>query len=134
MIGDGLTQDMKVVGHALHLMTIVANVEVTLLEDVEPAIELQNTRLTVVKELTLEREPRLMCGLRWFPNDLVEFGGEGAEDPSHHDTVQSSPIDEQISDVGEDVVVQGILMKREKHEIVPLLVVGRRGFQNDIDH
>jgi hypothetical protein len=77
---------------------------------------------------------RLACGLRWFPNDLVEFGGEGAEDPCHHDAVQSSPIDEWIGDVGEDVVVQGVAMKREKHEVTPSLVVGRRGFQNDHDH
>jgi hypothetical protein len=125
MIGDGLTQDMKVVGHALHLMTIVANVEVTLLEDVEPAIELQNTRLTVVKELTLEREPRLMCGLRWFPNDLVEFGGEDDEDPCHHDVLQPSLIDGRIGDVGEDVVVQGISTKHEEHEVAPPLVVRR---------
>jgi hypothetical protein len=54
--------------------------------------------------LSLDRTPRLSCGLRRFPNDLVEFGGEGAEDPCHHDDVQSSP-DEQIDDVEEDVVV-----------------------------
>jgi hypothetical protein len=64
----------------------------------------------------------------------VELGGEGAEDPGHHDVVQSSPIDGRISDVGEDVVVEGIAMKCEKHEVTSLLVVGRRGFQNDRDH
>jgi hypothetical protein len=51
-------------------------------------------------------------------------GGEGAEDPCHHDAVQSSPIDERIGDVGEDVVVEGVATKREKHEITPPLVVG----------
>jgi hypothetical protein len=33
MIGDGLTQGMKVIGHALHPTTVVADAEVTLLED-----------------------------------------------------------------------------------------------------
>jgi hypothetical protein len=64
----------------------------------------------------------------------VELGGEGAEDPGHHDVVQSSPIDEWISDVGEDVVIKGVAMKREKHEVAPPLVVERRGFPNDRDH
>jgi hypothetical protein len=41
-IGDGLTQGTKVIGHALHPMIVVADAEVTLLEDAEPSIELQN--------------------------------------------------------------------------------------------
>jgi hypothetical protein len=69
-------------------------------------------------------EPRLMCGLCWFLHDLVEFRGEGAEDPCHHDAVQSRPIDGWIGDIREDMVVQGIAMKCEKHKVVPLLVVG----------
>jgi hypothetical protein len=64
----------------------------------------------------------------------VELRGEGAEDLCHHDAVQSSPIDGWIDDVGEDVVVEGVAMKREKHEIAPPLVVGWCGFQNDRDH
>jgi hypothetical protein len=64
----------------------------------------------------------------------VELGGEGTEDPGHHDVVQSSLIDERISDVREDVVVKGIATKREKHEVASPLVVGRRGFQNNRDH
>jgi hypothetical protein len=32
------------------------------------------------------------------------------------------------------VVVKGDAMKREKHEVTPPLVVGRRGFQIDRDH
>jgi hypothetical protein len=39
-----------------------------------------------------------------------------------------------IGDVGEDVIVEGVAMKREKHEVTPLLVAGRRGFQNGHDH
>jgi hypothetical protein len=58
----------------------------------------------------------------------MEFRGEGTEDLCHHDAVQSSPIDGRISDVGEDVVVQGIVTKREKHEVTPPLILGRRGF------
>jgi hypothetical protein len=84
--------------------------------------------------LSLDREPRLSCGLRWLPNDLVELEGQGAEDPCHHDAVQSSPIDGRISDIGEDVVIEGVVMKREKHEVAPPLVVGRRWFQDDRDH
>jgi hypothetical protein len=58
----------------------------------------------------------------------MEFRGEGAEDPCHHDVVQPSPIGGRISDVGEDVVVQGVAMKCERHEVAPPLIVGRRGF------
>jgi hypothetical protein len=75
-----------------------------------------------------------MCGLRRFPNDLMEFRGEGAEDPCHHAVVKSSPINGQIDDNGEDVHIQDVATKHEKHEIVPPLVVGRRGFKNDRDH
>jgi hypothetical protein len=45
----------------------------------------------------------------------VELGREGAEDLGHHDVVQSSPIDGQISDIREDVVIESIETKREKH-------------------
>jgi hypothetical protein len=104
-ISDGLTQGTKVIGHALHLATVVAGAEVALLEDAEPRVELQNTGLTVAEELGLEREPRLASGLRQFPNDLVEFEGEGAEDLCHYDVVQPSPINGRIGDVKGDVVV-----------------------------
>jgi hypothetical protein len=57
----------------------------------------------------------------------VELGGEGAEDSGHHDAIQSSPIDGWIGNVGEVVVVEEVATKREKHEVVPPLVVGRRG-------
>jgi hypothetical protein len=76
----------------------------------------------------------LACGLRRFSNDLMELGGEGVEDPGHHDVVQSSPIDGWIGDVREEMVIEGVATKREKHEVVPPLVVGRQGFQNDHDH
>jgi hypothetical protein len=81
--------------------------------------------LVVAEELSLDHEPCPACGLRRLPNDLMELGGEGVEDPGHHDAVQSSPIDGRIGDVGEDVVVEGIATKREKHEVAPPLVVGR---------
>jgi hypothetical protein len=64
----------------------------------------------------------------------MELRGQGAEDPCHHDVVQSSSIDGRISDIGEDVVVKGIATKREKHEVAPPLVVGRRWFQDDRDY
>jgi hypothetical protein len=40
MIGDGLTQGTKVIAHALHSVTVVTDVEVSLFESVEPGIEL----------------------------------------------------------------------------------------------
>jgi hypothetical protein len=64
----------------------------------------------------------------------MELGGGGAEDPGHHDVVQPSPIDGWIGDVGEDVIIEGVAMKCEKHEVASPLVVGRRGFQKDHDH
>jgi hypothetical protein len=32
------------------------------------------------------------------------------------------------------MVIEGVAMKREKHEVMPPLVVRRQGFQNDHDH
>jgi hypothetical protein len=96
-----------------------------LLEDAKPGIELKNTELAVAEELSLERNPCLMSGLHRFPNNLVEFRREGAEDPCHHDVVQPSPIGGRIDDIEEDVVVQGIAMKCEKHEVMPSLMVWR---------
>jgi hypothetical protein len=124
-IDDLLTQGTKVISHALHPATVVTDAEVTLLEDAKPSIELQNKGLAVAEELSLEHEPRLVSCLHWFPNDLMELGGEGVEDPCHHDVVQSSPIDGRMDDVGEDVVLQAVSMKCEKDEVTPLLVVRR---------
>jgi hypothetical protein len=70
----------------------------------------------------------------WAPEQSRGAWGEGAEDKSHHDAIQSSPIDGRIGGVEEDVVIEGVTMKREKHEVTPPLVVVRRGFQNDRDH
>jgi hypothetical protein len=61
----------------------------------------------------------------------MELGGECAEDPGHHDAIQSSPIDGWIDDIGEDMVVKGVVTKCEKHEVAPPLVVRWRVFQND---
>jgi hypothetical protein len=55
----------------------------------------------------------------------MEFRGEGVKEPCHHDDVQSSLIDGWIDDIGEDVVIQDVAMKREKYEVTPLLVVER---------
>jgi hypothetical protein len=106
-------------------VTVVANAEVALFEGSKPIVELQNTGLTAAEQLSLDREPRVACGLRQFLNDFIEFQGKGVRESCHHDVVQSSPIDRQISDIRDDVVVQGVVMKREKHEVVPPLVVGR---------
>jgi hypothetical protein len=70
-ISDGLTQGMKIVGHALHLAIVVANVQVTLHEDVKPGVELQNVGPKVVIKLSLECEPCLTRSLSQFSNDLM---------------------------------------------------------------
>jgi hypothetical protein len=98
-IGDGLTQSMHVVDHALHLVTVVADTKVALLEDVKLDTELQNAGLAIAKELGLTCEPCLMSDLHWFLNDLMKFEGEGAKDPCHNNVVQPSPIGGQINNV-----------------------------------
>jgi hypothetical protein len=60
-IGDSLTEGIKVIGHALHPMTVVADAKVALLEDAEPSVEMQNTRLAIAEKLSLDREPCLPC-------------------------------------------------------------------------
>jgi hypothetical protein len=66
-----------------------------------------------------------------IPERSCGVWGEGVKDPCLYDAIQPSPIGGRIGDVGEDVVVQGVSMKCEKHEATPPLVVGRRGFQNN---
>jgi hypothetical protein len=39
-IGDGLTQGTKVIGHALHPVTVVTDAEIALFEGAEPSVEL----------------------------------------------------------------------------------------------
>jgi hypothetical protein len=55
-------------------VTVVADAKVSLLEGAELGIELQNTWLVVVEELSLDREPRMTCVLHGLPNNLVELG------------------------------------------------------------
>jgi hypothetical protein len=98
-IGDGLTQGTMVVSQALHSAIVVTHAEVALLEDTKPGAEMQNMLLTVAEELSLYRKPRLTCSLRRFLKDLMEFEGEGAEDPCHHDAIQCNPIEGWISDI-----------------------------------
>jgi hypothetical protein len=64
----------------------------------------------------------------------MELRREDAKDPCYHDVVQSNTIDRRIGDIGEDMVVEGVATKCDKHEVAPPLVVGQRGFQNDRDH
>jgi hypothetical protein len=63
-IGYGLTQGTKGVSHALHLTIVGVVAKVALLEDVKPGVELQNAELVIVKELGLEREPRLRSDIK----------------------------------------------------------------------
>jgi hypothetical protein len=60
-------------------------------------------------------------------DNLVEFNGEGIQDPSQRDVVQTGRIGGCVDDVGEDVIVEGILAECEEHEVTPSLVVGREG-------
>jgi hypothetical protein len=80
-------------------------------------------RLTFAEDLSLDHDPCLACGLCRLLNYLVELGGEGVRDPGQHDVVQSSPIDGRIRDIRGDMVIEGIVTKCEKHEVMPLLVV-----------
>jgi hypothetical protein len=66
-------------------------------------------------------------GDKWSPSVPERSSGvwgEGVKYPYHHDVVQPSPIGGRIGDVREDVVIQGVSRKHEKHEVAPLLVNG----------
>jgi hypothetical protein len=123
-IGDGLTQDAQVVGHAFHLTTVVTDAKVALLEDMKLGINLQDARLVVTKELGLHSKPRLSSGLQWLTDDLVKLDEESAQDPSQHNVVQPDPIGGHVDAVGEDVTIEGIAAECEEHEVEPPLVVG----------
>jgi hypothetical protein len=54
----------------------------------------------------------------------MNLDGEGTQDPCQHNVVQPSPIGGCVHDVGEEVIVEGIVVEREEHEVTPPLVVG----------
>jgi hypothetical protein len=122
------------VRHALHPTAELADGEVTLDEGPETRVEAQSPSLRVAQELALKGEPS-PARVRRGADEVVEVQRDRPQDPGEDDAVQTKPrrgLDGDRS-VNEDMVVEGVAAKSEKHQIPPAGVGGRLRLEDDRD-
>jgi hypothetical protein len=83
------------IGLALHLPTVVVDVQVTLDEVSTHDVEVESTGLTVYEELLLDGNPRLTGCATMLMDDVLELDGERVEEPGEDDTIHPAPIWEE---------------------------------------
>ena len=121
---DDLAKITQIICHRLHPHAIVSNGQVTLLEKSKHSVELECLGFVVPTELLLDANPG--DARRVLPNtdSLHEFGRQGAEQPGPDHRVHAPPCrDVQGGSVEEDVVVEGVALESEDHQIAPAIVV-----------
>ncbi|KAG8083110.1 hypothetical protein GUJ93_ZPchr0014g46682 [Zizania palustris] len=99
-----LSEVTKGIHHPLHATAVLRDGEISLDEGAECGVQLESTSLTVAKELPLDRNLGLTSGAAKLPHDVL---------------------------VDEDVVIQGIALEGEEHQIAPACVGGRREIKSD---
>jgi hypothetical protein len=131
---DGPPKVPQRVSHALHPTAELADREVSLDEGAEARVETQSPGLGVAQELALKREPR-PARVRGGADEVVEVQRDRPQDPGEDDAVETEPRRRLDGDRGldEDVVVEGIAAKGEKHQIPPPGVGGRLRLEDDRD-
>jgi hypothetical protein len=122
------------VRHALHPTAELADGEVTLDEGPETRVEAQSPGLRVAQELALKGEPS-PARVRRGADEVVEVQRDRPQDPGEDDAVQTKPRRGLDGDrnVNEDVVIEGVAAKSEKHQIPPAGVGGRLRLEDDRD-
>jgi hypothetical protein len=133
-VGDHAAEVAEGVGHALHLMTVVAHREVALDEVAEHGVEMKRARLAIADELVLEREPDLARSDVALIEDVQKLTGNRAEDPGDDDALHALPgrvIDGR--GIGENVVGEVVALQGEQNLIAPAGVACRRRVQNSRD-
>ena len=87
--------------------------------------------LSVSPELGLESDPGLTSRAPGLANDVLQLHGERPEDPGQDEAVHPEPGQRHGRAVGEDVVVEGVVLEGEKEKVPPASVGGEGGVQED---
>jgi hypothetical protein len=74
----------------------------------------------IVEELLFEGNPKLLSGAVMGTSGLLEVDDDGVEQPRQDHAVHpmSMGIAEDRS-IGGDVVVEGVVLERQQHEVTP---------------
>jgi hypothetical protein len=113
-VRDGAAEVVQGVGHALHLVTVVAHREHTLDKVAEHGIEVKRVCFAVVDELVLDCAPDLVHGDAMLLGDVLKLTGDRAKDPGEDDSLHVIPgRDIDGRSVGEDVVGEFIALQGE---------------------
>jgi hypothetical protein len=124
-VGDGLAEVAEVLSLALVAPAIVSDGEIALTEGPEVGVGVQGARGLIPEELGLNGEPNVAGGGAMLGDGVGEVVGDGAEEPSPHDTVHANPVGGVGSGgVREDMALQGVPPKGEEEGLAPPSIEG----------
>jgi hypothetical protein len=127
-----LVELAQVVSHLLHFAAVVIDAQNALHKELELSVEVERTSLTIVEELLLEGNRELLSSDVVGADGLLEVDGDGAEQPRQDHTIHLAPVGvvEGRSDGG-NVVVEGVALERQQHEVTPTWVLGAHDAQDE---
>jgi hypothetical protein len=103
----------ELISHPLHPAAVVVDAQITLHEESKLCVKAEGARLTVVEELLLEGNPKLLSGVVAGASGLLEVDGDGAEQPRQDKTIHPALVGVvKGRSIGGDVVVEGIALER----------------------
>jgi hypothetical protein len=119
-VGDRFAEVAEILRLALVLPAVVSDREVALTEGPEVSIGVQGTRGLIPKKLRLNGEPDVAGGGAVLGDGVGKVVGDGAKEPSPHDTVHADPVGGgRDGDVREDMALQGVPPKGEEEGFMP---------------
>jgi hypothetical protein len=122
----------EVVSHLLHLAAVVVDAQITLHEESKLGVEVKGVSLTVAEELLLEGNPELLSSVVAVASGLLEVNGDGVEQPQQDHAVHPTPMGVvEGRSVRGDMVVEGVVLERQQHKVVPMWVLGGRDTEDD---
>jgi hypothetical protein len=114
----------EVVGHPLHLAAVVVDAQIALYKEPKLGVEVEGTSLTVAKELLLDDNPKLLSSVVTVISGLLEVDDDGAEQPRYDHTVHPALVGVvEGRSVGGDVIVDGVALECQQHEVTPMRVL-----------
>jgi hypothetical protein len=96
----------------------------------------EGTYLAVAEELLIKGNPKLLSGAVTAAlvsaGGLLEVDGDGAEQPQQDHTVHPVPVRVvEGRSVGGDMVVEGVALEGQQHEVTPSRVLGGRDAEDN---
>jgi hypothetical protein len=129
-----LVEVTEVVSHPLHPTTVVTDAQIALYKEPKLCVEVEGTRLAVAEELLPEGNPKLLGGaiVAAGTSGLLEVDGDGVEQPRQDHAVHPALMGVvQGRSVEGDMVIEGVALERQQHEIAPTQVLGGRDTDDD---